>query len=30
VRAIYADNGQTVEFGTLLFELEPVGRPPAV
>ena len=25
VRAIHADNGQPVEFGTLLFELEPVG-----
>lgn len=30
VRAIHADNGQPVEFGTLLFELEPVAVPPAV
>jgi len=30
VRSIHADNGQPVEFGTLLFELEPVGAPPAV
>ena len=30
VRAIHADNGQPVEFGTLLFELEPVGGPPVV
>ena len=28
VRAIHVDNGQPVEFGTLLFELEPVGGPP--
>jgi oxaloacetate decarboxylase (Na+ extruding) subunit alpha len=28
VRSIHADNGQAVEFGTLLFELEPVGGPP--
>jgi len=28
VRAIHAENGQPVEFGQLLFELEPVtGRP---
>ena len=30
VQAIHVDNGQTVEFGTLLFELEPVGGPPAL
>jgi oxaloacetate decarboxylase alpha subunit len=30
VRAIHADNGQPVEFGTLLFELEPVGNPPVL
>jgi oxaloacetate decarboxylase alpha subunit len=30
VRAIHVDNGQAVEFGTLLFELEPVLGPPAV
>ena len=30
VRSIHVDNGQAVEFGTLLFELEPVGGPPAV
>jgi acetyl-CoA carboxylase biotin carboxyl carrier protein len=30
IRAIHADNGQPVEFGTLLFELEPVDEPPAV
>ena len=30
VRTIHVDNGQTVEFGTLLFELEPVGGPPAL
>jgi oxaloacetate decarboxylase (Na+ extruding) subunit alpha len=30
VRAIHADNGQAVEFGTLLFELEPVVAPPVV
>jgi acetyl-CoA carboxylase biotin carboxyl carrier protein len=30
VRSIHADNGQPVEFGTLLFELEPVGGPPVV
>ena len=28
VLAIHVDNGQVVEFGTLLFELEPVGGPP--
>ena len=30
VRAIHADNGQPVEFGTLLFELEPIGGPPTL
>jgi acetyl-CoA carboxylase biotin carboxyl carrier protein len=30
VRTIHAENAQTVEFGTLLFELEPVGAPPAL
>jgi oxaloacetate decarboxylase alpha subunit len=30
VQAIHADNGQAVEFGTLLFELEPVLAPPVV
>ena len=30
VRAIHVDNGQAVEFGTLLFELEPVGGQPVV
>jgi oxaloacetate decarboxylase alpha subunit len=30
VRTIFVDNGQAVEFGTLLFELEPVGGPPVV
>ena len=30
VRVIHAENGQTVEFGTLLFELDPVGAPPVV
>jgi oxaloacetate decarboxylase alpha subunit len=30
VRAIHAENAQAVEFGQLLFELEPVGAPPAV
>jgi oxaloacetate decarboxylase alpha subunit len=30
VRSIHADNGQAVEFGTLLFELDPVGGPPVV
>jgi oxaloacetate decarboxylase alpha subunit len=28
VRSIHADNGQPVEFGTLLFELEPLSAPP--
>ena len=30
VRAIHVENGQPVEFGQLLFELEPVSAPPAV
>ena len=30
VRTIHVDNGQTVEFGTLLFELEPIVAPPVV
>ena len=30
VRTIHADNGQAVEFGTLLFELEPIVAPPVV
>ena len=30
VRSIHADNGQPVEFGTLLFELEPIVAPPVV
>ncbi len=30
VRAIYIENGQPVEFGQLLFEIEPVLAPPAV
>ena len=30
VRAIHVDNGQPVEFGTLLFELDPVAGPPVV
>jgi oxaloacetate decarboxylase alpha subunit len=30
VRAIHADNGQPVEYGTLLFELEPLGAPPVM
>ena len=30
VRAIHAENGQPVEYGELLFELEPVLTPPAV
>jgi oxaloacetate decarboxylase alpha subunit len=30
VTAIHVDNGQPVEYGTLLFELEPVSAPPAV
>ncbi len=30
IKAIYAENAQPVEFGQLLFELEPVYAPPAV
>jgi oxaloacetate decarboxylase alpha subunit len=30
LRAIHVDNGQAVEFGTLLFELEPLAGPPVV
>ncbi len=30
VRAIHVEDRQTVEFGTLLFEIEPVGGPPVV
>ena len=30
VRAIHVDNAQPVEYGTLLFELEPVAGPPVV
>ena len=30
IRTIHAENAQTVEFGTLLFELDPIGAPPAV
>jgi acetyl-CoA carboxylase biotin carboxyl carrier protein len=30
VRAIHVANGDPVEFGQLLFELEPVGGPPAL
>jgi oxaloacetate decarboxylase alpha subunit len=30
VQAIHVENGQAVEFGTLLFELEPIGAPPVV
>jgi acetyl-CoA carboxylase biotin carboxyl carrier protein len=30
VRAVHVDNGQSVEFGQLLFELEPIAAPPAV
>jgi oxaloacetate decarboxylase alpha subunit len=30
VRSIHADNGQPVEFGTLLFELEPIATPPTL
>ena len=30
VRSIHVDNGQAVEFGTLLFELEPVAGQPVV
>ena len=30
IRSIHAENGQPVEYGTLLFEIEPVSTPPAV
>ena len=30
VRAVHVENAQPVEFGTLLFEIEPVSSPPAV
>ena len=30
VLTIHADNGQAVEFGTLLFELDPIDAPPVV
>jgi len=30
VAAIHVDNAQPVEFGTLLFELEPIAAPPAL
>jgi oxaloacetate decarboxylase alpha subunit len=30
VRAIHVEDRQSVEFGTLLFEIEPVGGPPVV
>jgi oxaloacetate decarboxylase alpha subunit len=30
VRAIHAENGETVEYGQLLFELEPITAPPSV
>jgi len=30
VRTIHVDNGQAVEFGTLLFELDPIVAPPVV
>ena len=30
VRVIHVGNGEPVEFGQLLFELEPVGGPPAL
>jgi len=30
VRSIHVDNGESVEFGTLLFELEPIGTPPTL
>ena len=30
VRAIHVEDRQPVEFGTLLFEIEPVGGPPVV
>jgi oxaloacetate decarboxylase (Na+ extruding) subunit alpha len=30
VRAVHVENGQPVEYGQLLFELEPIAAPPAV
>jgi biotin carboxyl carrier protein len=30
VTAIHVENGQRVEFGQLLFELEPIAPPPAL
>jgi oxaloacetate decarboxylase (Na+ extruding) subunit alpha len=30
VRAVHVENGQAVEFGTLLFELDPIIQPPVV
>ena len=30
IRTIHVENAQAVEFGTLLFELDPIGAPPAV
>jgi acetyl-CoA carboxylase biotin carboxyl carrier protein len=30
VRAVHVDNGQPVEYGQLLFELEPLVVPPAL
>ena len=30
IREIHVDNGQAVEFGTLLFELDPVAGPPVL
>ena len=30
VRAIHVENAQSVEFGQLLFEIEPISLPPAV
>jgi oxaloacetate decarboxylase alpha subunit len=30
VKAVHAENAQPVEFGQLLFELEPISAPPAV
>ena len=30
IRAIHVEDRQPVEFGTLLFEIEPVGGPPVL
>jgi biotin carboxyl carrier protein len=30
IRSVHVENGQPVEFGTLLFELEPIDAPPSV